>query len=226
MQNTSATYKDLLTKNYTTETALLLGGSGAVSSCNDSQLRAMGIAVFREDVLISMKTSSSAFASGKPSVGSCVAKTIGIKMLAPSINIPRGCRLVPFVRITDGNTVSEWLPKGVFHIDTRKTDKDIGGDFSLELTGLDDMMKTEQMYKTTSLGNNPTDISVVNEIASRIGVQVDSRTTSAINRGYRINPVGDFTYREVLGFIAAMYGGNFVMSDDGKLRFVPLKGGA
>lgn len=60
------------------------------------------------------------------------------------------------------------------------------------------------------------------EIASAMGVEIDSRT--ALNDDYRMtNPKG-YTAREILQAIAGANGGNWIITTTGKLRLVPLFG--
>ena len=42
-----------------------------------------------------------------------------------------------------------------------------------------------------------------------------------MNRAYEFTPFG-YTMREMLGYIASAYGGNFIISDTNDLLFVPL----
>lgn len=63
---------------------------------------------------------------------------------------------------------------------------------------------------------------MVKEIANAMGVAVDKRTVQLMNHAYPIEYPGDYSQREVLGFIAAAYAGCFVMSDLGELRLVVL----
>jgi hypothetical protein len=62
----------------------------------------------------------------------------------------------------------------------------------------------------------------VNEIAYQMGVSVDARTTALMTNAYTIPLPTGYSYREVLGYIASMYVGCFIMSDEGKLRLVSL----
>ena len=57
-----------------------------------------------------------------------------------------------------------------------------------------------------------------------MGVSVDARTTAWLTAGYLIELPTAYTMRETLEHIAAAYGGNFVISAEGKLLFVPLCG--
>ena len=62
------------------------------------------------------------------------------------------------------------------------------------------------------------------DIAREIGTSVDIRTTKIMNKGYKINYPAEYSMREVLENIAAMYAGSFVMSDTGELLLVTMFG--
>lgn len=123
---------------------------------------------------------------------------------------------------------SEWLPKGVYYIDTRQTSHNDDGVTLMELHGYDAMLKAEQYWGDDMIpsGGWPedglTDIQVVQMIAAKIGVAVDSRTVTDMDGGYKIPmPIG-YTLREVLGYLAAPYLGCFIMTEQGKLRMVSI----
>lgn len=118
---------------------------------------------------------------------------------------------------------SEWLPQGVYYIDTREVTANSNGLDILTLHGFDAMMKAEQPYASNATVSDAPDIAYVQAIADAIGVEVDSRTWD-IMRGYHIPfPLG-YSMREILGYIASSYIGSFVMTDDGKLRLISLLG--
>lgn len=117
---------------------------------------------------------------------------------------------------------SEWLPQGVFFIDTRETTQNSDGLPVLTIHGYDAMLKTEQIYTSNAVVGDDYDTAYVAAIASAIGVSVDNRTWQIMGTGTIIPfPVG-YSMREILGYIAATYVGCFVMTDEGKLRLVAL----
>lgn len=212
MRETSDLYKQILSSGrYWTETRLIIGNGTDPEQGYD------------ESMLWTMSVYSDVFSEDTPVVGCCIASEIKIVMYKPNVEIPHNARLVPFVRITDGVRRSEWLQKGVFRIDTR--DKVVDGTEleKISFTGYDDMLKTEQDYAETTLSWPAMDYDVVNEIANAIGVAVDRRTTAQL-KGYPVKYPAGYSYREVLGYIAAAYAGSFVMSDLGELRLVALSG--
>ena len=113
--------------------------------------------------------------------------------------------------------VSEWLPFGTYWIDTRETDKASG---LMTITAYDAMLKAEQDY-TDNTGTYPMAMSsAVAYICTQLGLTQDSRNSVA---GYTIDsPTGIYTMREVLQYIAAASGGNWIITESGNLRLVKL----
>jgi hypothetical protein len=117
---------------------------------------------------------------------------------------------------------SEWIPQGVYFIDTRETTANQDGLDVLTIHGYDAMLKTEQEYASNETVGDNYDTAYVRAIASAIGVDVDDRTWELMGTGYIVPfPLG-YTMREILGYIAASYVGCFVMTDEGKLRLVSM----
>ena len=123
-----------------------------------------------------------------------------------------------------GEQASEWIPKGVFFFATRRLDKKTG---VLSVNGYDAMLKSEETWIDNSYAAETFPMPVetaVNDIASRMGVIVDSRTVldSAFPVQYPVDDEGDMTMREVLSRIAIANAGNWVISDNGELLLVGL----
>lgn len=117
---------------------------------------------------------------------------------------------------------SEWLPKGVFHIDTRETSRNGNGLDILSIHGYDAMLFAEQLYPSTTHEWPMVDTAVVQEMAAAMGVTVDPRTYDMMTSGYMVPLPGSYTIREVLGYIASMYVGSFIMTENGLLRLVSI----
>ena len=180
---------------------------------------------YGEDVLTSMSTSLSLFTNDIPRVGSCSSGEIDIRMLTPNNSeIPRMEKIKPYIRLRDYNgNVSGWLQKGEYFIDTRKETKNDDNVSVMIIHGYDAMLKAEAMYPGDSASNYPAlDTYVVGRIADQIGVTVDPRTTEIMTAEYLIPLPASQTMRETLGYIASMYAGNFVISEEGALRLIGL----
>lgn len=204
MQTTSSLYKQLLAKDHIIETKVVVDGFE-----------------YFEDSLISVKTYGSVFSGSTPSVGSCLSREIDLVMKIPDVDPSRMASIKPYMRLVSGTQHSEWIQKGQFYIDTRDYDDEYG---RLTIHGYDDILKLEDDYPSSEMAWPASDISVVEEIAATIGVPIDARTRSAMYRRYTVQLPAAYSMRETLGFIAAMYGGNFIMSDVGELLLVQLHG--
>ena len=162
-----------------------------------------------------------------PSVGGTFAGTFSCAILEATENIPHMAAVVPSYRLVLGDQVSEWVTLGTFYIDTRKVDKANG---ALLLECYDSMLKADGVggksyASVTGFSTWPqTMAAVAGEIATIIGVTIDSRTTFKTGGGYMVNYPNDLTMREVLGYIAAAHGGNWTITPANQLRLVPLTG--
>lgn len=219
MRTTSDLYKKILEDpNHKAETRLAIGKKVA-------SLDSLKTFIYDSE-MFSMSTSKKAFSkedSGAFCIGGCLVGTIDAEMKLPVVNIPRQAKIVPQVRICDqSGNVSEWLDKGVFFIDTREI-LGKGKNQRLVLTGYDAMLKTEQDYPKSKLDWPAWDFDVVKEIADYIGVGIDQRTVDTLRGIVQVQYPAEYTCRETLGFIAAAYGGCFVMNDVGELRLITLR---
>ena len=188
---------------------------------------------YGQSVLMSVGATYRVFSEEQPTVGGCLAAELEVKMLAPSASIPRMAKVQPYVRVTDGTQTSEWIPQGVFYIDTRETTHNDDGLDILTLHCYDSMLKAEADFSRSTVTFPAKDYKVVQIIATAMGLQssitahtgIDARTKTLMNNGsgkYNIAlPVG-YSMREVLSNIAAMYCGNWIMTYEGKLRLVTL----
>lgn len=118
--------------------------------------------------------------------------------------------------------VSEWIPQGVYFIDTREVTANQNGLDVLTIHGFDAMLKAEQDYASNAAVGDDLDTAYVLAIAEQMGVGVDPRTWDIMGAGHIITfPLG-YSCREILGYIAGIYIGSFVMTDEGKLRLISL----
>lgn len=240
MQQTSVLYRELFQKyqegqsDVRYETRLAIGDTGVLVTQSGESITFGGFSIlvgtsgadsgYDESFLITLGADFRIFSGEAPTVGSCVASEIDVVMMKPIAALPRRGRMVPYVRLTDGTRHSEWLQKGVFYIDTRETIEDGSSIKKIAFHGYDDMLKAEQDYPASKLAWPAKDTDVVKEIAAFMDVKVDSRTLTVMKRSYQIEYPAGYTCREVLGYIAAMYAGCFVMSDLGELRLITIYG--
>ena len=149
------------------------------------------------------------------SIGNATTAKLTLKFFTGSV--PRAATIKRFVRLRNGSQVSEWLPKGVFFTN-RRSEED--GCWTIE--AFDSMRKAEQVWEPDQRLVFPMTMpKAVAEIARIMQVQIDPRT--ALNPAYTIDyPANDYTLRDELRYIAAAHGGNWIVTDVGKLLLVPL----
>ena len=203
MQTTSNLYKSLL-QNPDHEKEIKMVIAGVEYGMNN---------------IVSCSTSGGLFS--EPGIGNCASRQIDLEVF-PVGTIPRQAKIQAFVRLVYGEQASEWIPKGVFFISTRKRNKLTG---TLTITGYDAMLKAEQTWLTSDYDaeNWPmTQSDAVDDIAYRMGVEVDSRTVLSADFPveYPVGENGDLTMREVLSGIAVSNAGNWIITDAGKLRLI------
>lgn len=185
-----------------------------------------GTEYLQDDIVGMHFTSNTLFGKEKgPCVGQAAAGQLDVSVI-PKSYIPRMAEIRLFTALCVVDHVagvvserSEWLQKGVFYIDTRQFD-DVSG--ALSLHGYDAMLKASPNYIDVDedSGSWPRKCRVVVEdIAFRMGVELDERT---VLQDYDVGYMPLTSGREILGWIAAMHGANWTITDEGKLRLVPL----
>lgn len=174
-------------------------------------------AAYLQPELLSLRTSGGAF--DQPGIGGCASRQIDLTLRRTLGDIPRQAKIEVFTRLVLGEQAAEWLPKGVFYISTRRTDKLTG---SLTIHGYDAMRKAGDIWLTEDYGLDNWPMSqreAVEDIAYRMGVEVDPRTrlSGSFPVDYPVGENGDLTMEDILEGIAVSNAGNWVMSDEGKL---------
>lgn len=213
MQNTSALYDQIVASpNHWFEVAVRFFTSDYSS-----------IDVLQNQIF-SISTNHSAFADGVPQIGCAVAGEIDLTIIAPQETLPPMCQFRILVQACAEGQRSGAIYRGDYFIDTREISHNDDGLDVLKIHGYDAMLKFEQMYPSDDTHDYPLlDTEIVQFMCDTIGIFVDPRTTQAMNRAYKFTPFG-YTMREMLGYIASAYGGNFIISDEGQLLLVPLGG--
>ena len=156
-------------------------------------------------------------------IGNAAMATLTISLFAESIH--KGACIKRYIRLRNRERVSEWLPKGVFYAN-RRSEED--GYWTVE--AYDDMRKAERPWEPRQDLIFPMAMpDAVAEFMRIRGMKLDPRTQ--LNPAYKIGyPSSDpdsetgeyYSIRQHLQWIAAAHGGNFIMSDEGKLWLVPL----
>ena len=148
-------------------------------------------------------------------IGNASISQISLELYATEI--PRGATIKRYIRLKNGDQVSEWLPKGVFFANRRIEDD---GYWTVE--AFDAMRKAEAVWEPDQSLEFPLSMpDAVAEFARIMGVTVDPRTV--LNADYSIDyPANEYTIRTELRYIAAAHAGNWIVTDAGELLLVPL----
>lgn len=202
MNNTSTLYQSIFSGIHRFEVKVNIGGTD-----------------YGMDVLTSAKSNLNVFGSATPQIGLAPSGALSLSLYVDSGDVPRMAAVRPYFRVVNDTRQSEWIAKGVYFVDTRSANTLTG---LLTLQCYDSMLKGEVKYPSTSHEWPYSDINTVTEIASFLGVAVDAQTTSLMTGGYMVPLPTQYTIRETLRYIGALYGGNFIVTDSNTLRLIPL----
>lgn len=208
--------------------------------------------VYRMNSIIDISVNSDLFAGGSPKVGQCVSAHLKTSLYLPNDDIVKKSQLTVFQRLTYRNTVSEWISHGTYFVDKHSRSKigvttidaydsmlkgdkayyNIDGDNFIRTVGDQQIYDLEDYALETADSFDPeewpkSDIQMVKIIASRyIGVTLHPNVEAMINKSYEVQypgfGEGAYTIRQILGFIASMYGGSFIIDESNRLKFIRL----
>jgi len=178
--------------------------------------------------IISCKIAAGLF-SGDPSVGNAVSRKLTLSVARKVwIDLGQEVKIIAQCRDTVGRT-SETIPVGTFYIVSRKLTDDV---YTLEC--YDRMYKANIAYPYSPVAGQYTvpSATVVQNVATAMNMSLSNGTLAAMVRPMDypgvIRTADDevevypSTCREMLRQAAAVNGGNFIISNDGKLKFVPI----
>ena len=182
-----------------------------------------------------IKTSRKLFGENNPLFGCTAVGEIDLTITNDGRPIPPKASIKPYIQLYSPTLrlTSNWVQKGEFFIDSREQDDTDDIDL-LMFHGYDAMRKAMVKYPSSTLewsSRSPKAYQVVTEIVCHMFniergqayYYIDQETRQKLQENpYIVNFPAQYTMAEVLGSIAAMYGGNFCMSDTGMLRLVSL----
>lgn len=202
MQQTSATWKQLLAAGAALEARATIGGVAYTD--------------------ISAPVIRRAAMQGSLGIGNVVSASLSLVIRGAGV-VPRSAKVTVQARLKDGQTASEWLPQGTFYISRRARDPVTG---LLALECYDALLKANALWEP-SAGTWPrTMAAVAAELAALLGLEIDSRTTLPEGAAFVISePPAGTTVRDVLGVIAQAGGGNWIVTPENRLRLLPVGGG-
>lgn len=146
------------------------------------------------------------------SLGAVISSRLNMK-LKTNIDISSNAKVQPYIRMNGAEGYTEWLPLGVYYVDSRNVKNDV-----VSLACFDRLILAQKIYHSGL--NYPTKMELVmNEIAVLLGVELDENLF--INQDYIIEEKPDgYTIREVLSFIAISHASAVKINKEGKLVFI------
>ena len=179
-----------------------------------------GANTFDKTKLITGKVSMACMS--KVSVGFCVSAQLDLELWDVTVDTSNPL-VLQFRAVADDGSYSDWYTKGTFFIDTLEKSPYTE---ETSITAYDAMMKTEVGFMSTDTWVPTTDEVVVGQIATDLGVSIDSATAAIlsaspidlINTPY-IGTNGT-TDRDMLSYIGIMRGGNWVINSANELELI------
>lgn len=174
--------------------------------------------IYGEDQLVDHSVHHPLFDEFSIGNASMASLSLTIAPKDSDVQIPRGAKIKRYVKLVKGDQESESLQKGEFYINRRQKDG-----YDLQLEAFDPMRKADNLWEPEQDFIFPMKmVDAVEILAGLMGVEVDER--NEINPDFVIDyPDSNTTMRDVLCWIAAANGGNFIISDEGKLLLVKIK---
>lgn len=201
----------------------------------------------REDVLVSMSSHRQIF-SDEPSVGNCFCGELDVELMIPTQRIPHNAKLVPYVCEPGG----VWQKKSEFYVYTRNEDELTGvihlvcydaiyrgeesflteGDMGewprsdLEvMTEIARRTKAPICQDTLAILTKGYQIpfpGIIIETDHKIVENSDGTKSETHETRYQTGGEGALSMREIAGRIAAFYGGNWIIDNNGEWRLILL----
>ena len=190
--------------------------------------------------LISLVTRAHTFGTNTLTIGRADSREIELSLFGRSSRIPRNAEMNIEVKAVsaDGNIESDWFPKGTFFIDTRSKDSQhINNEEVLHITGFDAMMRGECVFDefpesyfplvdvpADEGGGHTTTYEIMRYAAAeKLLVSIDSWTESTVRgNSFDVPLPTQYSIREALQNVAALYGGSFIINDRGELQLITL----
>lgn len=127
-------------------------------------------------------------------------------------------QLKQFVYGKLGNDVWEYVPLGIFNIDDVDKQRN-----SIKIKAIDNMINLDKPYSLSKLAYPATLFQILVDICDTCDVMIG--TTDFPNKDYVVQerPAGDYTFRDILGYVAELSGTFARMSRTGALELVWYK---
>jgi hypothetical protein len=149
-------------------------------------------------------------------IGAAVPTRLDLTIKTEDI-FPSNAEIRPYIKLYGDGASSEWMPFGVFYIDSRKYINDVW-----EFVAYDKLMLANQPWETSLMLPNTMN-NVMDEICTILDIEL---VPGLLIHSYDVPlTTQEFTIRQVIGYIAACHAANAKINKDGKLAFIkPVQG--
>lgn len=171
----------------------------------------IGDRIFTNEDIVDVKIDGNIQPQDSFMIGSTSSTTLDLTLLNKGDTIYSTNQIKVELGLNTGSTI-EYILMGYYNIDDI-----VKTDYTIKFTAFDNMIKFETPY-FSDLGENATLQQIVNELASKTGVQFTGSLPS-----YTVKKLEGFTCREVLGYVASLCGGNALITREGKFTIVILE---
>ena len=171
----------------------------------------IGDKIFTNEDIVDIKIDGNMQPQDGFMIGVTSSTTLDLTLLNKGDTIYSTNQIKVELGLNTGSTI-EYILMGYYNIDDI-----VKTDYTIKFTAFDNMIKFETPY-FSDLGENATLQQIVNELASKTGVQFTGSLPS-----YTVKKLEGFTCREVLGYVASLCGGNAVITREGKFTIVVPK---
>lgn len=177
---------------------------------------------YLEDSIVKCTVERPLMDGGIPTVGACVSAQLDLELLPHGEVIPPRAEVQLYCRLVTNTLQCDWIPQGVFFIDTRET-SNIGNLPLLKIHAYDVIIKLDPIYLTGTITGWPKSMKAVAlDIADIIGTTIDPRTEDILSDTFMCQINTTYTMRQYMGYIAAAHAGNWITTADGQLRLATV----
>lgn len=157
----------------------------------------------------------------KPTVGNCISGSLSFTIKTTD-TIPKSAKVIVYSSVVDSGLQEEEF--GTFWINRRIYNDDL-----IDIEAYDAMLMGNQAYSDNSstVSWPKTVKTVVGRIAEQMNVQLEYYTNVIMNGPFGdlniiMKPNDEWNLLDILGYIGGIYGGNWLITDDNKLRLLGL----
>lgn len=159
------------------------------------------------------------------SIGNVMSRQLDFTYIKTAETLDPDVPLKLQFRATGDSGSSAWYDKGVYWIDRLESSPYTN---YVKVTAYDSLFKGNVTYIKVGTWTPRTDFAILQSIAADIGVTIESATDTLFsNAPTNITETPSIgtngtTKIQMLSYIAAMRGGNFIINDDNELQFIKL----